>query len=119
VPGIGDRGQEAISAAVVRVEGTGLAAEVCALYLAGAGIQRLEVDADLVDRCRAINREIAVDHNQGGARAPSVVRVAILADDGGELARRSESVSGGVEAGATLARWALESVVSSAMGEGA
>lgn len=117
MPGIGDRGQEALGNAVVRVDGTGLAAEVCALYLAGAGVQRLEVDPDFADRCRAINGEIQIGLvRDGGARAPCVVSVDILSHSGVQLARRSESASGGVEAGATLARWAIESVLSLAMG---
>lgn len=60
VPGIGEAGQRRIASVCVEVAGVDLAAEVCALYLAGAGVKRLLVGAALLDRIRAANEEVEV-----------------------------------------------------------
>ena len=58
VPGIGEPGQERIARIEVEVRGSGPAAEICALYLAGAGVKRLAVARELVDAVRALNAEV-------------------------------------------------------------
>jgi hypothetical protein len=58
VPGIGEVGQRRISSLSVEVRGDGLAAEICALYLAGAGVGRLVVHPSLVSSVAAINSEV-------------------------------------------------------------
>jgi hypothetical protein len=63
VPGVGEIGQEKISSIEVEVRGSDLAAEICALYLAGAGVRRLAVSPAIAARVRAINSEVElVDH---------------------------------------------------------
>jgi hypothetical protein len=66
VPGIGDEGQRRISSLSVEVRGDGLAAEICALYLAGAGVAQLVVHPSLQDAVDAINssRRSTVDSRQ-------------------------------------------------------
>ncbi|MCB9653177.1 MAG: hypothetical protein H6729_03460 [Deltaproteobacteria bacterium] len=60
VPGFGDAGQQALEGACVRVFGATMEAEVCALYLVGAGVGRVVVHPTLVDRCRALNSRVTV-----------------------------------------------------------
>jgi len=67
---VGTRGQERLSGLRVRVAGSGLAAEVEALYLAGAGVTTLEVDSEQVAAAaRGINPE--VDVAVGSSLSPS------------------------------------------------
>lgn len=54
-------GQRRIASISAEVRGPSLAAEVCALYLAGAGVRRLLVDGALLERVRAVNREVEVE----------------------------------------------------------
>jgi len=61
VRGVGTSGQSKIENARVVISGSGLGAEVCALYLAGAGLGHLEVHSDLVDRIRALNSSVRVE----------------------------------------------------------
>ena len=58
VPGVGEIGQQKISSIEVEVRGSDLAAEICALYLAGAGVRRLAVSPAIAERVRAINSEV-------------------------------------------------------------
>jgi hypothetical protein len=95
----------------MRIEGEGLTAEVCALYLAGAGVRRLEVPAPLVSRCRALNSEVDVASASTSAFLPARVSLSIRGGDGRELGRRMESDTRSVRSGAALARWALETVL--------
>jgi sulfur-carrier protein adenylyltransferase/sulfurtransferase len=87
VPGVGAEGQSRIGALSVEVEGEGLAAEICALYLAGAGVKQLAVCEALVERVRALNSEVELVE-----RAELVV-----CPEAGEP----------VEAGSRAARWVL------------
>jgi hypothetical protein len=111
VPGFGDRGQSALSCASVRVEGEGLAAEVCALYLAGAGIGRLEAAPPIALECRALNAEVEVEAIPGGGpRAVPGISVLLLDTEGRQLARLHDP-DDGVDTGAALARWVMERVL--------
>jgi hypothetical protein len=58
VPGIGEAGQRRISSLEVEVRGEDLAAEICALYLAGAGVKRLVVCEAIAREVRALNAEV-------------------------------------------------------------
>lgn len=59
---VGADGQGRIARAVVAVHGRGLAAQVAARYLAGAGVARLRVGEDAVAAAaRAIDASVAVD----------------------------------------------------------
>lgn len=58
LPEVGEAGQRRLEAAVVRVHGAELSSRVCALYLAGAGVGRLELAEALVDRCRRLNPDV-------------------------------------------------------------
>jgi hypothetical protein len=69
---IGEVGQRRIAALEVEVIGSELAAEICALYLAGAGVARLWVDGALVDRVRAANSEVEVIARNGAKPDVSV-----------------------------------------------
>jgi hypothetical protein len=107
VPGIGESGQEAIGRARVRIEGSGLAAEVCALYLAGAGVRALEVDSRIADACRALNREVEVIV---GLWEPTERLLAWVL---GErfVTPDAASKEDPVLAGATAARWVLARIL--------
>jgi molybdopterin/thiamine biosynthesis adenylyltransferase len=59
VPGIGEAGQRRISSLEVEVRGDDLAAEICALYLAGAGVKR--VVSAFAARVRALNSEVETE----------------------------------------------------------
>jgi hypothetical protein len=104
---IGASGQAAISAARARVEGRDLDAEVCALYLAGAGIGRLELDPALVDACRALNREVAIEAiHSAESSAPEAAPTAFAVELYGE--RHVPAGGGPLERGARAARWVLQ-----------
>jgi hypothetical protein len=100
---IGPEGQASLLSAEVRVEGRGPEAEVCALYLAGAGVGRLRVDPRWADASRAIN---------------STIEVRAIEDGGPELALEVGATryapppdASPLSRGAQAARWALLSVV--------
>lgn len=119
VPGVGARGQSLLSAADVIVDGDGLAAEVCALYLAGAGIGTLTVAQRLFDACRSIASGVRVI----GARdfidaGKEHVEVAVAEDSGGARARFSPDNTGdALRDGSIAARWVLARVLSKRSGE--
>ena len=48
-----------------------LGAEVCALYLAGAGVARLSIEPELMPRVEGLNSDVRLDDRP----APTVVRV--------------------------------------------
>lgn len=73
VPGVGVRGQAQLAAASVSILGDGLDAEICALYLAGAGIGCVRVSPSLAGRCREQNGEITVLELESSAVALRVV----------------------------------------------
>ena len=106
VPGIGRAGQARIRAAEVAVAGRGLDAEVCALYLAGAGVARLAVDPALVARCAAQNGEVEVWPRGGGA----ALEVELLGPEPGTVFQPRASLA--VARGAEAARWVLARILS-------
>jgi hypothetical protein len=72
LPEIGDCGQALFAAGRVRVVGEGLAAEVAARYLAGAGVGTLCVDGERVARAaRAVDPDVKTEpaREAGAARA--------------------------------------------------
>jgi hypothetical protein len=86
---IGEAGQRRIGSLEVEVRGQGLAAEICALYLAGAGVAKLVVSEALVERVQAVNAEVEV---VARAVAPAVV---VTPEDGDPVtcgARAARSV---------------------------
>jgi hypothetical protein len=94
----GPRGQSALERAQVRIAGSDLAAEVCARYLAGAGVGTLSVDPVLVSSCRAINATIRVEAlPSGGPLAVELAGARFSPDDDGSSVGR----------GARAARWAI------------
>jgi len=98
----GAAGQIEIDAAEVTVVGTGLAAEVCARYLVGAGVGRLHVHASMVRALEAANGSVVVEgHQRGGAP-----RVELSGDT-------AEAPAGltAVGAGSSLARWVLAKIL--------
>ncbi len=101
VLGIGSQGQASIRSATVQVCGTGLDAEVCALYLAGAGVARLWVHPRLAPQCRALNSEVQVE-----ARDEDGPLVQLYAPDAPQdgLTPPDEDP---VRRGSLAARWAL------------
>lgn len=66
---VGAAGQARVAAAHVVVTGQGVAARVCALYLAGAGVGRLTVSGPLIDDVRSLNPEVDVRAARGRARS--------------------------------------------------
>jgi hypothetical protein len=116
VPGVGARGQRAIASADVIVDGGGLAAEVCALYLAGSGIGTLAVSPRLASRCRELTSAIRVIAS--GDEQANHVEVALALESGGARARFSPDTSGDpVLDGSTAARWVLARLLSERPGE--
>lgn len=112
VPGVGTRGQRAIASADVIVDGGGLAAEVCALYLAGAGIGTLAVSPLLADRCRDLTSEIRIIA-AGDEQPRDHVEVALALEPGGARARFEPEASGdAVLDGSVAARWVLARLLS-------
>lgn len=102
IAGVGERGQARLASAAITVDGSGLDAEVCALYLAGAGVGRLSVAASIAERCREQNSEVIVARDA----ASGVCRVRV----GAELHEPSLELSQ-IERGARAARWALSKVL--------
>jgi hypothetical protein len=96
---VGPRGQSALERAHVRVVGSDLAAEVCALYLAGAGLGALSVDPALLPACRRINADTTLEPLPGGGGA-LLVELA-----GGRFS--PEAAGSSVSRGARAARWAI------------
>jgi hypothetical protein len=80
---VGDLGQARLAAAAVVVDGDGLGSEVAALYLAGAGVGRVDVAPSLVANVRAQDPEVVVT----SARARADARLALHVDAGGVDAR--------------------------------
>jgi hypothetical protein len=116
VPGVGTSGQAAIARADVTVDGDDLAAEVCALYLAGAGVGTLRVPPTLAERCRRLSSDVRVVTSSPPIDARDQVAVSIGA--GGERARFSPERSGdAVRDGSIAARWVLARVLSPRSGE--
>lgn len=101
IAGVGDAGQARLGAAEATVHGDGLDAEVCALYLAGAGVGRLVVHRSLAERCREQNGEIEV--REGAGAGPCAVEVGGVRST---LAGEDE-----VLRGASLARSALALII--------
>ena len=102
IAGVGEDGQARLRGAAVTVHGDRLDAEVCALYLAGAGVGRLTVHGSLAERCREQNGEISV---VAGARSGACWVEA----PGGPVAL--EGGKDDVGGGAWLARAALERII--------
>jgi hypothetical protein len=112
VPGVGARGQRAFASADVIVGGDQLAAEVCALYLAGAGIGTLAVAPRLTDVCRALSSEVRVIANSEPACSTGV-EVALALEPGGARARFVPDASDDpVRDGSIAARWVLARLLS-------
>ena len=64
VRGVGDRGHDAIRSAFAEVRGAALDAEVCALYLAGAGVRSLRVHERIAELSRSLNSDVDVVSTQ-------------------------------------------------------
>lgn len=112
VPGVGKSGQQAIAQAEARVLGGDLAAEVCALYLAGAGIGTLHVARALSGSCTALTSAIRVVAEDTPAQ-PLAVEVEL----GGARARFAPPASGDlVRDGSLAARWVLARILSERTG---
>jgi hypothetical protein len=109
VRGIGEAGQAAFARASVEIAGTALDAELCALYLAGAGVGHLVVDPCLVDGCRALNSDVHVEPRSAGDALGLVI------DLGGTRAELPSILLttelSPVARGAAAARWALARVL--------
>jgi molybdopterin/thiamine biosynthesis adenylyltransferase len=109
VPGVGKGGQHAVAHAEARVLGSDLAAEVCALYLAGAGIGTLHVARALSDRCVSLNSAIEVIASD----ERNVDALAVEVSIGGARARFAPPPSGDqVRDGSCAARWVLARILS-------
>jgi hypothetical protein len=83
LPGWGGAGQERLAAATVRVLGRGPSARAAALYLAGAGVGRLVVEA-FADDARALNPLCAIEPTAGEGPGPARVTAggfAVRADE--------------------------------------
>lgn len=123
MPGIGERGQAAIRRADASIEGHGLAAEVCALYLIGAGMRAVEIDARLEASCKGRNSDVEVVARSAPEEVPG--------EDPGHLAVR---LSDGLDEraytpdhtapddpvlrGSQAARWVLARILARAQREG-
>lgn len=97
--GLGSAGQARLQRARVRVGGLDSGAHVCALYLAGAGVGRIEAPPDLGASCRALNPDVEVH--------PSESAIGYWLDDGDvylEGAEGSEVDAGAADADAILRR---------------
>jgi molybdopterin/thiamine biosynthesis adenylyltransferase len=79
VPGIGEIGQRRISSIEVEVRGSHPAAEICALYLAGAGVKCLAVAPELAERVRALNSEVELAERAAWIVEPEADRDPVLA----------------------------------------
>jgi hypothetical protein len=99
---LGARGQARVRALEVEVRGVGLGAEVCALYLAGAGVRRLAVAPSIVARVQALSTEVIVE----GSSAP---RGGLELECLGAEKRFDDPDP--LLAGAAAARWALAKAV--------
>jgi len=106
LPEVDVAGQRALAGAEVRVEGCGLAARTCALYLTGAGVGILEVDAGLVAPCRRLDPDVDVAPAPPSAEHPTGLRVRV-----GTAVYEPDGRDGPVDAGARAARWALRQVL--------
>ena len=116
VPGVGPSGQAAFAGAEVSVAGQGLAAEVCALYLAGAGVGTLTVAPAFAEPCRRLSSEVRVIPSVSTDAAEKLE--VLVAGRGGERARFSPEPSGDpVRDGAIAARWALARALSQRTGD--
>lgn len=112
VPGVGTSGQRVIASADVVVDGSGLAAEVCALYLAGAGIGTLAVSPLFAGRCRELTSDIRIVA-AGDEHPKDHVQVALALESGGARARFEPEPSGdAVFDGSIAARWVLARLLS-------
>ena|SRR5450432_1300723 len=86
---IGAAGQSAIAAATVDVETDGLAAEVAARYLAGAGVGCLRVsDRAVAAAAGSIDPAVRVEIVAGGHARPSSDGAPVTATDDPSLALR-------------------------------
>ena len=94
---------ERLHQAEVRVGGKDLAAEVAALYLAGAGVRKLIVDPALAAKAQAQNAEVWVEAMES-AEERSFVEVAGT--------RKTDESAAPVLQGSRLARWALARILS-------
>ena len=100
-PGVGLDGQRALAEATVTVHGGDLAAELCARYLAGAGVGCVRVDARQVASAVAVNGDVSV--------VPARVEPALAVDVGDR--RGGVGPGPSVFRAARAARWALVSIL--------
>lgn len=70
--------QEKLRASTVRVPGTSASARVCALYLAGAGVGKIETTIAIGDELRALNPDVTIDVDHDAASAGIDERLADL-----------------------------------------
>lgn len=87
---------------MVTVAGRDLASEVCASYLAGAGVARLEVDRALISALDGLNADVELCAIESG---PGLV---VAVGD----ARHEPAAGPDVARGASAARWALARILS-------
>lgn len=104
VRGVGPTGQARIRQGTVQVRGSGLDAEVAALYLVGAGVGTLLLDPGLLARCQDLNPEVVLIPTPGSG--PFQVEV----DGRAHQPEEAEPVA----AGSRGARWALARLLSGA-----
>lgn len=95
---------ERLRQAEVAVGGSDLPSKIAALYLAGAGVGRLEVAPSLVAELLALNSELVILGVDALGEGPARARV-------GETTRAAEPAPP-VMSGARLARWALARILS-------
>lgn len=95
---------ERLRQAQVVVGGSELPSKIAALYLAGAGVGRLEVAPSLVAELSALNSELAIHGVSALEAGPARAQV-------GEVTRSAEPAPP-VMSGARLARWALARILS-------
>lgn len=106
LPEVGAAGQARFRAAQIRVAGRGTAARVCALYLAGAGVGRLELTRALAPEIEAFNPEVEVVAFDG----ESTFSVSLRTPDGVDTWTAPSSLA--VDAGAQAALWVLKRILS-------
>ena len=60
VKSVGQQGHSKVRNGAVEICGHGLDAQICALYLAGAGVGTITCDARLAEQVRAINSDVTI-----------------------------------------------------------
>ena len=82
LPGVGAGGQEQISTATVEVQSEGLAGEVAARYLAGAGVGGLRVrDRALAAAAASIDPSVRIEIEDAASRAETEAASSAPADE--------------------------------------